>query len=156
MAGQGFTLNSSAFQNGGIIPATFTCDGDDVSPPLEWMNPPDGTRSFALTVTDPDAPNGTFTHWVLWNVPGSTRALERGQATGTAGRNDFQGDGYGGPCPPASHGDHRYFFRLYALDVETLGLAAGARLAQLEEAMRGHILGQAELMGRFKRGATTR
>jgi hypothetical protein len=156
MAEQGFTLNSSAFRNGGVIPATFTCDGEDVSPPLDWLHPPDRTTSFALILIDPDAPNGTFTHWVLWDIPAPTRGLERGYAAGTAGRNDFQGAGYGGPCPPANHGDHRYFFRLYALDIGSLGLAAGTRRDEVEEAMRGHILGQAELMGRYKRGATSR
>jgi Raf kinase inhibitor-like YbhB/YbcL family protein len=152
MPDPGFSLRSPAFSNGENIPVTFTCDGRDVSPPLEWMNSPAGTRSYALVVDDPDAPEGTFTHWTLFDIPGQARGLPEGAPEmGVAGRNDFEEQGYGGPCPPPRHGDHRYHFRLHALDVDSLRLDEGQPREAIERAMEGHVLGTAELMGRFSR-----
>lgn len=151
-----FQLTSTAFQAGGTIPRKFTCDGPDVSPPLAWSDPPAGTQSFALIMDDPDAPAGTWVHWVLYDLPAATRELteglpKQGELPNGArqGRNDFGKAGYGGPCPPSGPA-HRYFFKLYALGAK-IGLKAGATKAELEKAMKGHILGQAELMGRYKR-----
>lgn len=152
MSEQGFTLTSTAFTADGAIPATVTCDGDNTSPELKWMHPPDGTRSFALIVDDPDAPSGTFTHWVLFDIPADVRTLPANASDiGVGGRNDFQQDGYGGPCPPPNHGQHRYFFKLYALDVESLNSEAGAPRDAVEKAMEGHVLDETHLMGRYER-----
>lgn len=151
-----FTLSSSSFQNGGDIPQKFSCEGADVSPELSWTNPPAGTRSFALIADDPDAPAGTWTHWVLFDLPAQASGLPEGVAKvdeipggGRQGRNDFRKIGYGGPCPPPGK-PHRYFFKLYALD-KTLNLKPGASKAEVEGTMQGHILGQAELVGSFRR-----
>ena len=153
MAEQGFTLSSPEFSHGGLIPASCSCDGDNISPQLDWLHPPEGTRSFALIVDDPDSPQRTFTHWVLFDIPASTSTLARGKTeVGVAGRNDFQQRGYGGPCPPPQHDAHRYFFKLFALDRETLELKGGATRSAVEQAIQGHILGQTELMGRYRRG----
>src|SRR5581483_1071803 len=149
-----FSLSSTAFPNGGDIPKKYTCDGADVSPELSWSNPPAGTQSFALIVEDPDAPAGTWTHWVLYDLPPDTTALEENvpkvdQLPNGArqGRNDFRKIGYGGPCPPSGK-PHRYFFRLYALD-RKLGLKPGATKDEVQAATKGHILGEAELKGKF-------
>jgi Raf kinase inhibitor-like YbhB/YbcL family protein len=151
-----FAMSSAAFAPGGDIPRQYTCDGDDLSPPLEWDAPPSGAQSLALIADDPDAPNKTWVHWVLYDLPPDLRALPQGlpaQETlpelGTQGRNDFNKIGYGGPCPPQGKA-HRYFFQLYALDVR-LDLAPGATKSQVLEAMSGHVLAQAELMGRYGR-----
>jgi Raf kinase inhibitor-like YbhB/YbcL family protein len=146
-----FEITSPAFAPGEHIPTKYTCDGEDISPPLHWSDPPDGTRSFALISDDPDAPVGTWVHWVLFNLPAKTRDLPE-QADPPAGSQDGQNSwkrlGYGGPCPPS--GTHRYFFKLYALDT-VLNLAAGANKEQLLQAMEGHILGQTEVMGVYSR-----
>jgi len=151
-----FTLHSTDFANGGDIPRAFTCDGEDRSPALAWNDAPTGTRTFALIADDPDAPVGTWVHWVIFNVPGNAKGLagsvskNEQLADGTRqGRNDFRRIGYNGPCPPPGK-PHRYFFKLYALSTD-LSLAAGPTKADLERAMEGHILGQAEWMGRYKR-----
>jgi hypothetical protein len=151
-----FQITSSAFSAGSNIPKQYTCDGPDVSPPLSWKDAPAGTKSFALIVDDPDAPAGTWVHWVLFNLPAGTHDLPEGVekkenlANGALqGRNDFQKIGYNGPCPPPGK-PHRYFFRLYALDA-ALDLKAGASKADVERAMKGHVLGQGELMGKFGR-----
>lgn len=151
-----FTLRSPDFANGADIPQGFTCDGADRSPALEWSDPPAGTKTFALIADDPDAPVGTWVHWVMFNVPGSARSLAGGVdkkeqlADGTRqGRNDFRKTGYNGPCPPPGK-PHRYFFKLYALSTK-LALATGAGKSDVERAMEGHILGHAEWMGRYKR-----
>ena len=150
------TLTSSDFSAGGNIPTEFTCDGADSSPALKWTEPPEGTKSLALIMDDPDAPVGTWVHWVTYNLPPATRELPQGMlahprlANGALnGRNDFRRLGYGGPCPPPGPA-HRYFFKLYALDLK---LAAGPGLSkqELEKAMQGHILARAELMGRYMR-----
>jgi Raf kinase inhibitor-like YbhB/YbcL family protein len=150
------TLRSSDFSNGGDIAKEFTCSGEDRSPALEWSEAPDGTKSFALIADDPDAPAGTWVHWVVFNIPGSARSLQGGiekteqLADGTRqGHNDFHKIGYNGPCPPPGKA-HRYFFKLYALDSE-LKLAPGASKNDVEKAMTGHILGHAEWMGRYRR-----
>lgn len=145
-----FTLSSPAFESGQPIPRRFTCEGDNLVPPLAWNNVPDRARSFALIVEDPDAPRGTFTHWIQWNIPGEARALDD-DSVGTPGKNDFQGTGYGGPCPPPQHRPHRYYFHLYALDVPALDLPPGAARPQLEAALEGHVVADGVLMGRFQR-----
>jgi hypothetical protein len=151
-----FELKTAVFAPGGSIPKKFTCDGPDLSPALTWGDPPAGTESFALIMDDPDAPVGTWVHWVLYDLPETARALAENvpkseELSGGArqGRNDFRKIGYGGPCPP-SGAPHRYFFKLYALDAK-LNLKAGATKADVERAMKGHILAQAELMGRYQR-----
>ena len=122
-----FTLECPAFAEGTAIPSVNSCDGSNLSPFLAWHNPPGAARSFALMMDDPDAPRGTFTHWLLYDIPADARELSAGdKETGLAGQNDFQGEGYGGPCPPPTHGAHRYFFRLFALDVDSLGVRPGA------------------------------
>ncbi len=151
-----FTISSSDFQNGAAIPKKFTCDGADVSPELSWSNAPPNTKTFALIADDPDAPAGTWTHWVLFDLPASTQSLPENvnkvdelPTGGRQGRNDFRKIGYGGPCPPPGKA-HRYFFTLYALD-RTLGLKPGATKQELEQTMQGHVLAQAELMGKYGR-----
>lgn len=145
-----FRISSPAFADGADIPLRHTCDGDNISPRLTWTDVPGGTRSLALVVDDPDAPGGTFTHWVLYDIPAVTRELGQGGATGTSGRNGFGRSGYGGPCPP--HGDppHRYRFTLHALDVPSLAVRNGTREEVLAK-MEGHVLGTAQLVGRYKR-----
>jgi Raf kinase inhibitor-like YbhB/YbcL family protein len=152
MSEQGFTLTSPVLVSDGLFPASHTCEGDNTPPPLEWLHPPEETQSFALILDDPDAPSGTFTHWVLFDIPGTAQQLpHNGETPGISGRNDFQQDGYGGPCPPPNHGQHRYYFHLFALDVESLGLSLGVRRREVEYAMQGHVLDQTTLMGRFER-----
>ena len=147
------TLSSPAFGQGQSIPAEHSCKGRNISPALAWTGAPANTASYALIVEDPDAPAGTFVHWVLYNVPAVSRGLSQGLShdpsfsDGAAqGRNSGNRQYYDGPCPPS--GTHRYFFRLYALDVR-LELAPGATADQLRKAMQGHILAQGELMGTF-------
>lgn len=143
-----FALTSDAFTDGQTIPTQFTCDGADQPPPLTWDEPPEGTRSFALIVDDPDAPGGTFRHWGAYDIPASARSLggSFGQAT-----NDFGKTGYGGPCPPQGHGPHRYRFKLLALDTDKLDLPSGAKVEQVEAAAAKHQLGRAELTGTYER-----
>jgi Raf kinase inhibitor-like YbhB/YbcL family protein len=148
------TLNITAFKNGGVIPARHTCEGADESPALSWSGAPDGVGSFALIVEDPDAPVGTWNHWLLWDIPASTHSLPQGfepGSLGVSGRNDFGRRGYGGPCPPRGHGPHRYFFRLYAVNRESLGLAEGSNRKALENALAGHLAASAEHMGTYER-----
>jgi len=151
-----FTIRSAAFSNGGDIPKEFTCSGEDRSPAVEWSEAPAGTKSFALIADDPDAPVGTWVHWVIFNIPETAHTLpgaieKKDQLADGArqGRNDFRKIGYNGPCPPPGK-PHRYFFKLYALDAE-LKLATGASKSEVEDAMKGHILAHAEWMGRFRR-----
>ncbi len=152
-----FALTSTAFTDGTAIPAKYTCDEADVSPPLAWSGAPAGTVSFALIVDDPDAPAGTWVHWVLYNLPATTAELPENVAKvetldlggARQGRNDFQRPGYGGPCPPPGPA-HRYFFKLYALDAP-LRLKAGATKQDVEAAMKGHILATAQLVGTYAR-----
>ena len=149
-------ISSPAFSAGESIPKKFTCDGPDVSPKLSWGDSPAKAQSFALIMDDPDAPVGTWVHWVLYDVPADAKELSEAmpkqeQLAGGArqGRNDFGKTGYGGPCPPPGK-PHRYFFKLYALDTK-LNLKAGATKADVERAMKGHILAQAELIGKYGR-----
>jgi len=151
-----FSISSPGFSQGSEIPRKFTCDGADVSPELTWTGPPAGTQSFALIADDPDAPVGTWTHWVLYDLPAPTTTLAEGVSKvdevptgGRQGRNDFRKIGYGGPCPPPGK-PHRYFFKLYALD-RMLNLKPGSSKQDVEEAMQNHILGQAEVMGTYRR-----
>ena len=155
-----FTFTSAPFDAGAPIPTEYTCEGDDVSPSLEWAPTPEGTESLTLIVDDPDAPGQTFTHWVLVDLPGDTTRLPRGVDAGAAfadaaptpteGTNDFGDVGYGGPCPPPGDGEHRYFFRLYALDAP-LDLETGASKAQVTDAMDGHVLDETDLIGTYER-----
>jgi len=151
-----FTITSPAFTHGGAIPARFTADGPDVSPALTWTDPPEGTRSLALICDDPDAPVGTWVHWVLYDMPPDVRSLDENMprdevVLGSArhGRNDFGRSGYGGPAPPPGKA-HRYFFKLYAVDTTT-DLGPGARKEQVLKVIDGRVLGQAELMGTYER-----
>jgi hypothetical protein len=142
-------LLSRAFKNGGMIPSLYTCDGRDVSPPLEIKGVPEGAAALALVMDDPDAPGGTFDHWLVWNIPAGTKEIPEGtEPKGVQGRTGFGATGYGGPCPPS--GTHRYRLKLYALDAE-LKVAPGSRKAQLEAAMKGHILAETLLEGKYQR-----
>lgn len=154
-----FKLTSPAFRAGGNIPADHTCDGADRSPPLAWSGVPAKARSFAIVVDDPDAPGGTFVHWVLYGIRGDLTRLpegvpadERVRGIGAQGLNDFRRLGYGGPCPPPGRA-HRYVFRIYALDVD-LALAPRRTRAELLKAIEGHVVAHAELAGRRQRGGT--
>jgi hypothetical protein len=149
-------ISSAVFSAGETIPRKFTCDGPDVSLQLKWNDPPANTQSFALIMDDPDAPGGTWVHWVLYDLPANTRELAEGVAKqeqlssgARQGRNDFGKTGYGGPCPPPGK-PHRYFFKMYALDAK-LGLKAGATKVDVERATKGHVLAQAELIGKYGR-----
>jgi Raf kinase inhibitor-like YbhB/YbcL family protein len=142
-------ITSSAFQQVGSIPSKFTCDGADTSPPLQIQEIPPAAKSLALIADDPDAPSGLFTHWIVWNISPQTSTIAEGSGPkGVPGTNDFGKSGYGGPCPPS--GTHRYFFKVFALDRE-LDLPAGGKRSQLDAAMKGHVIAQSELMGRYSR-----
>ena len=150
-----FQMSSSAFKDGAMLPVRYTCQGDGVSPPLTWAAPPRGAWSLALLCEDPDAPGGTFTHWIVYNLPATIRQMPEAVPAVSSLKNgaiqacnDFGGIGYGAPCPPS--GTHRYFFRLYALDSK-LGPDIAMNRARLLQAMKGHILAQAELMGRYQK-----
>ncbi len=143
-----------AFGDGQPIPAEFTCDAENESPEVRWSGLPPGTQSLALVMDDPDAPSGTWNHWLLWDIPARLGGLATGHPLHSpfrSGTNDFGKTGYGGPCPPRGHGPHRYFFRLYALDVETLGVPAGARRVTLDRALARHTLAHAEYQGIYER-----
>lgn len=149
-------LTSPAFEHGNLIPRRYTCDGQDISPPLAWSGAPANTRTFALIADDPDAPMGTWVHWVAWNIAATATGLEENVPQKEAlpdgmkqGTTDFRRIGYGGPCPPS--GTHRYFFKLYALDTSP-NLSSRTTKKDLEHAMQGHVLAQADLMGKYKRG----
>jgi len=151
-----FALKSTAFANGGEIPRRYTCDGADLSPALSWDDLPAGAQSLALIADDPDAPVGTWTHWIAWNIPAKATLLPEGVPKVEAldngarqGRNDFKRIGYGGPCPPPGK-PHRYFFKLYALDAR-LDVKAGAGRSELELAMKPYVLSQTAWMGTYRR-----
>ncbi len=150
-------VTSPAFDDGEFIPVRHTCQGEDVSPAIEWANVPAEARSLALICDDPDAPRGTWVHWVVYDIPPGFTSLAEGipphEVTpdgAKQGLNDFNRLGYGGPCPPPG-GPHRYFFKLYALDIEP-GLPAGATKADLLRAIEGHVLAEGQLVGKYKRG----
>ena len=149
------TITSTAFTHGGMIPREYTCDGRDISPSMAWAGVPEGTKSLAIICEDPDAPMGTWVHWVLFNIPATVNALPKSMTTDKVlengarhGINDFRKFGYGGPCPPG--GTHRYYFKIYALDTE-LTQEPGLTKAKLLKAMDGHIMAEGQLMGRYKR-----
>lgn len=150
-----FKIESSAFREGEIIPSKYTSDGENISPPLGWINAPNGTKSFALINDDPDAPAGDWVHWVIYNIPAGIHELKEGASSkkllpkeAIEGITDFHKTGYNGPCPPT--GIHRYYFKLYALDA-VLHLQAGVTKMQLLNAMKGHLVSQAALIGKYKR-----
>jgi Raf kinase inhibitor-like YbhB/YbcL family protein len=142
------TITSSVFKNKGVIPAKYTCDGEDVNPHLSFEGVPEETESLVLIVDDPDAPMGTWDHWVVWDIP-PTKRIEENSVPGTEGLNDFGKHSYGGPCPPS--GTHRYFFKVYALDAK-LDLPSNSRKRNVEKAMDGHILAKGEIIGLYSRG----
>lgn len=148
-------LSSKAFEEGATIPGHYTCDGADFPPPLQWSAPPEGTRSFVVTVDDPDAPGGVFKHWAIFDIPAQSRSLDGGiRPAGTSppqARNDFGMIGYGGPCPPRGHGQHRYRFRLFAIDVPHLEAGTNPKVADIERAIEGHVLASALLTGFYAR-----
>jgi len=146
---------SSGFDEGAMIPEKYTCDDIDISPPLKWSKVPDGTKTFAIICEDPDAPMGTWVHWVIYNLPANINELSEDVPSleilpngAKQGRNDFGKIGYGGPCPPG--GTHRYYFKIYAL-FEELKVEAGITKSELLKSMEGHILSEGQLMGRYKR-----
>ncbi|MBI2541408.1 YbhB/YbcL family Raf kinase inhibitor-like protein [Candidatus Woesearchaeota archaeon] len=142
-------LASPAFQNNAAIPSEYTCDGSDLSPALLISDVPSNAKSLVLVMDDPDAPAGTWDHWAVFNINPSIKEITKGaEPGGTAGRNSWGRAGYGGPCPPS--GTHRYFFKMYALDI-MLGLPENSTKKELEKAMQGHIIAKAELMGTYKR-----
>ncbi|MGE5323657.1 MAG: YbhB/YbcL family Raf kinase inhibitor-like protein [Actinomycetota bacterium] len=153
-----FQLTSKAFQAQGNIPSQFTCEGRNISPELSWSGAPEGTKTFALVLHDPDAPHpGGYTHWVAFNIPATVKGVPENAPKntefpggGVQGKNDAGKNGYTGPCPPS--GTHRYYFQLYAVDGQ-IELGSGARKDDLEKALKGHVLGQTELMGMYKKGA---
>jgi Raf kinase inhibitor-like YbhB/YbcL family protein len=143
-------VSSSTFSEGQPIPKKYSCDGQNVSPPLKWDGVPENTKSMAIIVDDPDAPSGTFTHWVLYDLPAATPELKEGSSgAGKEGVNGFKKTGYGGPCPPPN-GAHRYFFHIYALDIQSLG-KAGLSKQDITAAMKGHVLAEGQLVGKYKR-----
>jgi len=153
---QNISISTDAFIAGGTIPSEYTCDGRDISPPLSWNSIPAGTKSIVLIMDDPDAPRGTFVHWVLYNIPANVQRLSPGVPGNQTlsdgsrqGMTDFGRTGYGGPCPPPGK-PHRYFFKIFALDT-TLDLSSKATKADIERAMKGHVLAQGELMGKYGR-----
>jgi Raf kinase inhibitor-like YbhB/YbcL family protein len=152
-----FKLTSPAFDNDQPIPVKYTCDGQNVSPPLQWSDPPPGTKSFALIVEDPDAPSGTFRHWGIYNIMGERtmlpEAIGHGPKTERLGKgvNDFGELGYGGPAPPKGHGTHHYHFKLAALDVDELSRSPSMPIVDIWKAAEKHAIGQAELVGTYRR-----
>lgn len=142
-------IEAVAFEHGKPIPQKYTCQGENVSPELIFKDAPSNTKTYVLIMDDPDAPSGTFDHWIAWNLPGDTKKLHEGVALAHQGKNHFGKLGYKGPCPPPGK-PHRYFFKLYALDT-SLSLPDGSTKSQVESAMQGHILAKAELIGTFQR-----
>jgi Raf kinase inhibitor-like YbhB/YbcL family protein len=151
-----FSITSDAFDNHSTIPIENTCEGLDKNPPLKWKDFPEGTKSYSLTCVDPDAPMGDWIHWLVWNIPADFNALESDIKPSTQvpfqqGLNSWGKPGYGGPCPPRGHGPHRYFFKLYALSVDSIELDSSSRIEALLSAIKEYQLGTAELMGIYER-----
>lgn len=146
-----FRLSSPAFGHGQPIPKRYTCEGEDLIPPLQWEGAPPGTQSFVLIMEDPDAPMGTWDHWIVYDIPATVTSIrEATPPPGRVGRNSWEKTSYGGPCPPPGP-VHRYFFRLYAVDIPSLNLPEGAEKKDVLQALEGHILAQTELMGLYQR-----
>lgn len=143
-----FKIKSSVFENNKLIPKKYTCDGDEINPPLSIEGTPKGTKTLVLIMDDPDAPGGTFDHWIVWNIPASTVTVNENSAPGTEGLNSGGRRGYYGPCPPS--GTHRYFFKLYALDCE-LKSGPSSRKKDVEKAFSGHVLAETKLVGLYRR-----
>ena len=148
----GLRVNSPVFSNGSEIPRKYTCDGQNATPPLEWSGVPEQAKSLAIICDDPDAPSGTFTHWVLCDIPSSSDGLLEQPTVGRSGVNSFGKTGFGGPCPPKQDRAHHYHFHLYALDVDSLG-PFGLSKEDALKAMRGHIVAEGEVVGTYKRAA---
>lgn len=154
-----FRIESPDFKEGGHIPRIYTCEGENLSPPLAWKGPPPGTKSYVLVLEDPDAPMGTFVHWVVFDLPPDLTGLYRGAGNNGAGlengmkhdMTDFGQIGYGGPCPPKGHGMHRYSFVLKATDLASLGLDEGAKRSELERALKGHVLAETRITAVYQR-----
>jgi len=142
------TVKSSAFEHGKLIPKKYSCDGEDINPPLTIEAVPKQAKTLVLAMDDPDAPHGTFDHWIVWNIPASKNKIDENSVPGVEGMNSARQTGYMGPCPPS--GTHRYFFKVYALDSE-LNLASSSRKKDVEKAMQGHVLAKGELMGLYRR-----
>jgi Raf kinase inhibitor-like YbhB/YbcL family protein len=145
---------TNAFPEGATIPRLHTCEGADLSPALEWSGEPPVTKSFAVIVDDPDAPAGVWNHWLLYDIQPGVHSLAQGFTPGRIGEsalNDFGKPGYNGPCPPKGHGPHRYYFRLYAVDAPALKLSRNAKRSALDAALKGHVLAEAQYMGRYER-----
>jgi Raf kinase inhibitor-like YbhB/YbcL family protein len=142
------SIKSPAFEHGKLIPKKYSCDGQDINPPLTIEGIPKEAKTFVLAVDDPDAPSGTFDHWIVWNIPASASKIGENTVPGTEGMNSARQQGYMGPCPPS--GTHRYFFKVYALDTE-LSLGASSRKKDAEKAMQGHVLAKGELVGLYRR-----
>jgi Raf kinase inhibitor-like YbhB/YbcL family protein len=142
------SIKSPAFEHGKLIPKKYSCDGQDINPPLTIEGIPKEAKTFVLAVDDPDAPSGTFDHWIVWNIPASASKIGENTVPGTEGMNSARQQGYMGPCPPS--GTHRYFFKVYALDAE-LSLGISSRKKDVEKAMQGHILAKGELVGLYRR-----
>jgi Raf kinase inhibitor-like YbhB/YbcL family protein len=145
------SLTSTAFRDGQPIPQQYSCDGANQSPALSWGEPPAGTKSFALVIDDPDAPNGTFRHWGAYDIPTSTRSIGAGQRVGTEVNNDGGKPGYTGPCPPKGNGVHHYHFKLFALDVDRLNVGLGAKIVDVENEAAKHAIAEGELIGTYER-----
>jgi Raf kinase inhibitor-like YbhB/YbcL family protein len=145
------SLTSDAFRDGQAIPEKYTCDGADQTPALSWGDPPEATKSFALVIDDPDAPSGTFSHWGVFDIPPTARSIGGGKRIGTEVTNDFGKPGYGGPCPPKGHGPHHYHFKLFALDVPSLGLQADVKVGDVEREAEKHLVALGELTGTYER-----
>ena len=145
------TVGSDAFRNGQPIPMQYSCDGNNRSPALHWSGPPAATQSFALVIDDPDAPRGMFRHWGVYDIPASARGVAAGQHLGTEVKNDGGKPGYTGPCPPKGNGIHHYHFKLFALNVERLGLGASSKVADVERAATAHAIAQGEVIGTYER-----
>lgn len=151
-----FSVSSPDIEDGQPIDKVYTCDGADQSPRIEWPGAPPGTRSFALIMDDPDAPNGTYRHWAAYDIPDTQTSIERGAGNSQTPAfkqavNDFGNVGYGGPCPPEGHGPHRYRFKLYALDVDGLTVPADAKVEQVEEQAKRHQIAMAQITGTYER-----
>ncbi|MEO0202470.1 MAG: YbhB/YbcL family Raf kinase inhibitor-like protein [candidate division WOR-3 bacterium] len=146
-----FKVTTSSFKEGDFIPSKYTCDGKNLSIHVKWEEFPKETKSFVLIMSDPDAPVGTFYHWILYDIPSNINEISEGQSVGKKGRNDFGKLEYGGPCPPRGHGKHRYFITIYALNVEHIGLKEGATAKEVLEAIEGKVIAKGEIFGVYER-----